>query len=261
MEKTYPAYTHYIDLDLLEEAPFENIPKTWDDALAKYGEARLKQAGTLPWEIARRKDELTAAFREARWEDVVRQSAWIAHYLADATMPMHTTKDYLGRDAGNIVLEERGPNRSVHHRLEWGLFEKLPQRCEGIAGDPGNVSPLDDVLAESWKTVRHSWTLIPPVLAADRAAAAADDSFGETYYRYLDGVMRPLVSQQLRRSQELVASVWLSAWEDAGRPELPRTSWPGAIDIVIIAAAVIVLVGGGFYWRYRMIREHLRRKG
>ncbi|HUV39600.1 MAG TPA: hypothetical protein VMY39_08285, partial [Planctomycetota bacterium] len=261
-DKTWPGYTHFIDLDLLDNAPFANIPVTWEAASARYGEARLQKAGTLPWEIARRKDDLTAALREKRWADAVKQSAWIAHFLADATMPLHTTKDYLGRDAGNIVLEERGPNRSVHHRLEWGLIEAFPGEYEDVRGSATEVRHLDDVLAEIWKTVHHSYTLIPRVLAADKSAAGVDDTFGPTYYAALDRAMRPLVEAQMRRSQELVASVWLTAWEDAGRPEppagvviaevtpetppergaSPRRSWPMLLPVGLAALLVFLWV-------------------
>ena len=250
--KTYPRYTHYIDLDLLDNAPFARIPKTWEEAVATYGEARLKKAGTLPWEIARRKEELTEAFREKRWDDVVQQSAWISHYLADATMPLHTTKDYLGREAGNIVLDERGPNRSVHHRLEWGLIETFPERYGSIKGGAENVAYIDDVLAESWRTIHASYALIPPVLSADREAAALDNTFGQAYYDAFDGRMYPLVARQMKRSQELIASVWLTAWEDAGRPEPPRARrW-----ITVPVVTVLVLAVAWVLWRL----GHARRK-
>jgi len=216
-----PAYAHYIDLDMLDNAPFTGIPKEYASAAGKFGEETLKRAGTLPWEITRRKDELTTMFREHHWEDAVKASAWIGHFVADATMPLHTTRNYLGQLTGNIVLEERGPNRSVHHRLEWGLLQAFPEHYDGIMGRRENVKHVADVLEMSWVTVRSSYGLIDEVLAADKEAAAIDASFGPVYYRKFDALMRPLVEKRLRLAEELVASVWLTAWEDAGRPALP----------------------------------------
>ncbi|HUW58820.1 MAG TPA: hypothetical protein VMZ92_19440, partial [Planctomycetota bacterium] len=216
-----PAAAHFIDLDKLDNAPFDGIPKTYAAAVAKFGEERIAAAGTLPWEIAARTEQLTDAFREARWEDVLKHSAWIGHFIADATVPLHTTKNYKGQFSGNVILDERGPNRTVHHRLEWGLLEALPEHYDAVVGRPENVKPLDDVLAEAWRTIRTSYTLIPEVLNADREASGLDASFGPRYYHRLDERVGELVKRQLERSQEMVASVWLTAWKDAGRPALP----------------------------------------
>jgi len=258
-----PAYAHYIDLDLLDNALFDGIPKEYPAALAKFGEEKLKMAGTLPWEIARRKVELTSAFREKRWEDVVRESAWIAHFVADATMPLHTTKNYLGQSSGNLILQEKGPNRSVHHRLEWGLLDTFPEHYDSISGERRNVKRIDDVLEMSWSTVKDAYGLIPDVLSADRKASNEDRGFGLAYYRVFDESVRPLVERQLKRSQELIASVWLSAWDDAGRPELPArkiiidwgevgagsaATWKACATPILVcgtmAFAIVILVWG-----------------
>jgi hypothetical protein len=216
-----PGHAHFIDLDMLDNAPFSDIPADYESAAAEYGEDLLKKAGTLPWEIARRSESLAAAFRERRWEDVVNESAWISHFIADSTMPLHTTKNYLGQLTGNIVLPEGERNRSVHHRLEWGLLDSFQLHYEGVTCPESEVKRMDDVLATFWSIVKESYELIPEVLAADRQAASLDSAFGPVFYEKFDALMRPLVDNQLRRSQGLIASVWLTAWEDAGRPELP----------------------------------------
>jgi len=216
-----PASAHYIDIDLLEPPPFDDIPRTRKQAVARYGEAKLRKAGTLPWEITRRTHKLTQAFREKRWEDVILQSSWISHFIADATMPLHTTKNYKGQESGNIILEAHGPNRTVHHRLEWGLPEHLPEVYDNIMGDAAEVKHVDDVSTLTWTTVFDSFGYIDAVLDADKTAAELDDRFGDDYYRKFDELMRPLVRERLERSEELIACVWLTCWEDAGRPELP----------------------------------------
>jgi hypothetical protein len=137
-------------------------------------------------------------------------------------MPLHMTKNYLGRETGNTVLEQRGPNRSIHHRLEWGMIERFPEHYDAVRGDPERVAHVDDVLAMTWTSIRDSYALIDEVLAADRVAESVDATFGDTYYAELDRLTRPLVAKQLMRAEEMVASVWLTAWEDAGRPTLPQ---------------------------------------
>jgi len=260
----WPSHAHYIDLDLLDNAPFDGIPTTYQEALKTFGAEQLRKAGTLPWEIARRKTELTNAFRERNWEDVVKLSSWLAHLLTDATMPLHTTKNYKGQFTGNVILEEHGPNRHVHFRLEWGLISTFPEYYDTILGRAGSVRRIDDVSAEVWTTLKDSFDLIPEVLSADKEAAALDAGFGETYYRAFDGRMRSLVQRQLARSQELVASVWLTAWEDAGRPEVPTkrviielpayAPTGSAIGIHLALLTILILAMAVLVLAWRLVR-------
>jgi hypothetical protein len=106
-------------------------------------------------------------------------------------------------------------------RLEWGLIEHYPEVYGAVRGDAARVQHVDNVLDETWATVHESFRLLPAVLAADRQATDIDPTCGQVYYDAFHGSMHRLVAQRMQRSQELVASVWLTAWEDAGRPELP----------------------------------------
>ncbi len=226
-----PPWTHFIDLDELDNAPFAGIPKDYASAAAKFGPEVLRKAGTLPWEIARRQEELIAAFRDARWDDVVRETAWIGHFIADSTMPLHATKDYQGRAAGNVVIpNDRGVNRNAHIRIESGLVEHDRRRFDSLRGKAQRVAYESDVLAETWATLRESYALVEPVLEADRAAYRTAPAFGAAFYSELERRAGDAVEARLARAQELVASAWLTAWENAGRPAPPEprvtVSWP-----------------------------------
>jgi hypothetical protein len=172
-------------------------------------------------------------------------------------MPLHTTKNYLGQLSGNTVLQEKGANRSVHHRLEWGLLEMFPEHYDNISGQPGNVRKIDDVLEMSWTAVKDAYGLVPDVLSADGKASEEDSGFASAYYGKFDESVRSLVVRQLKRSQELVASVWLSAWDDAGRPELPlrriviewggfgaggRTTWKACAAPTLVFGVMTLLI-------------------
>ena len=46
------APKHYIDLDHYEKAlPLDTLPRSWDSAVAKYGEDYIKEYGIVPWHI------------------------------------------------------------------------------------------------------------------------------------------------------------------------------------------------------------------
>lgn len=213
-------YAHFIDLDDLDGPPFANIPRDYASAVAKYGEETLKKAGTLPWEIAKRKDALTAAFKQKHWKKVVEESAWLGHFAADSTMPLHATKNYKGQFSGNVILPT-GDDRSVHQRFEVGLPEHFKEVYDPVLGGAANVKHLDSTIDAAWATVIDSYKYIPDVLSSDKVAAEADNGFGKAYYAKLDDLLRPVAIARIRLAQEFVASIWYTAWVDAGKPKLP----------------------------------------
>jgi hypothetical protein len=101
------ARRHYLDLELLGEDPLSNLPETYEEALARYGEETLKQAGTLPWTILDCVRDLTEAERAGDWDRSARLAAVLSHHVADACMPLHTTVNYKGQETGNLILDDR----------------------------------------------------------------------------------------------------------------------------------------------------------
>ena len=260
-----PAWTHFIDLDLLDNAPFRNIPNSWNGALAKYGAQKLEKAGTLPWEIDRRERLMSEAMRRGAWDNAVREAAWIGHYAADSTMPLHATKDYRGEAAGNVVLKERGPNRTAHQRIEVGLVQHSGRLYESVRGDPSKVGRRA-TLAEAWRSVHDGFALVAAALKADREASDIDPAFGRAFYEELERREGAAMRRQLARAQEMVASAWLTAWQEAGAPAppkvLPAVVWPevgaraptNASTWSIVAAIILAVLTA-----FGVIRRRRRR--
>ena len=59
------------------------------------------------------------------------------------------------------------------------------------------------------------------VLAADKAAAAKDSEYGDAYYKTFGAKARPIAIAALSESGRDLASLWVSAWQAAGKPALP----------------------------------------
>lgn len=226
-----PPYTHFIDLEYYDEPPFANIPRDYDAAVAKYGADKMAKWGTLPWEIQKRQAALTQAFREERWDDVIREATWLGHYIADSTMPLHTTKDYQGKEAGCVVLQTRGDNRTAHQRIESGLLEHYTRVYGQVRGKPEQVRHVD-VTAEIWKDLAATHELVPPSLGADIECSKQDPTLGKGFYSCLEDRIGAPIQGQIAHAEELLASAWLTAWEDAGRPAPPsRAVWVNWPDI------------------------------
>lgn len=61
------ASRHYIDMDhYIEygEDPFDQVPKKWNDAVAKFTEDTLQAYGIVPWHVNLMMVRLTKAFEE-----------------------------------------------------------------------------------------------------------------------------------------------------------------------------------------------------
>src|SRR6516225_1626941 len=75
---------HYIDIDHYGKYPFNELPRKWEDAVAKFSKDTLQVYGLVPWWIQTMKQRLTKAFREKDQLKILRLSAEIGHYIADA---------------------------------------------------------------------------------------------------------------------------------------------------------------------------------
>src|SRR5258706_2061936 len=88
------APRHYIDLDDYGDSAAFRLPHYWKDAAEKFGEDSLRKHGILPWHINRVYFELKDAFFVRDPEKILRLSADLGHYVADAHVPLHTTNNY-----------------------------------------------------------------------------------------------------------------------------------------------------------------------
>src|SRR5690606_891700 len=88
---------HYIDLDLYGTYPFTDLPRKWEDALKVYPEDTLLARGIVPWHVQRVFHQLTRAFADKDHARVLKLSADLGHYIADAHVPLHTSHNHNGQ--------------------------------------------------------------------------------------------------------------------------------------------------------------------
>lgn len=223
------AECHYIDIDhyVMEgQNPFDFVPKTWTKAVEKFSEDTLHAYGIVPWHIQIMKSKLQRAFENKNIDLILKYSADIGHYIADAHVPLHTTENYNGQLTGQ---------RGIH-----GLWES---RLVEINGDNydyfiGKSIYLKKPLDFTWNAVEQSHYALDSVFRFEKELTLKfpEDKkyayeqrgrttvqtysleFSNAYHEMLDG----MVERRMRQAILAVGSFWYTAWVDAGQPDLSK---------------------------------------
>lgn len=218
------AARHFIDLDRYGLSPLDSMPKKWEDAVKKYSEDTLKAHGIVPWHIDVMVKRLTAAFRVQDYDRILRLSADLGHYIGDAHVPLHTTKNYNGQ-----LTNQKG----IHGFWESRLPELFNEDYDFFVG---KARYIEDPLAEAWKAVAESFAAKDSVLLFEaalnnqypqdrkyafenRGAAMMrvySKDYSEDYHKQLDG----MVERRMRKAIITIGSMWFTAWVNAGQPDL-----------------------------------------
>jgi hypothetical protein len=210
------AANHQLDLDALDEpAPFANVPRDWTAFVARYGVERANRAGRLPWRAQEMSDRLVAMFKDIgrptapyAAENAGYIAAVLAHYIEDAHVPFHATGDYDGQKTNQ---------RGIHARFETDVaLRSMPT----LALAPVTIRAIGNVRDFVFATLVDSQALVAPILDADRRAAAGRDVYDDGYYAAFAQSVRPILEKRMSEASSAVASVIVSAWEEAGRPPL-----------------------------------------
>lgn len=216
---------HYIDLDEYGDYPFDALPRTWAGATEKFGEETLREHGIVPWHVEVMHRRLTYAFREKNFSAILKTSADLAHYVSDAHVPLHTTKNYNGQ-----LTNQHG----IH-----GFWESRLPELFGEASYDFFIGPaqyLEDPLEYIWDRVLESSLAADSVLRFERELSqsfglASKYSFEErngvihkqyssAYSLAYDQMLGGMVERRMRQSIFSVASFWFTAWVNAGQPNL-----------------------------------------
>jgi hypothetical protein len=218
------APRHYIDLDHYGQHPFDSVPKFWNDAVKKLSEDSLNSYGIVPWWIDKMLSRLTEAFKAKDPDKILKLSADIGHYIADAHVPLHCTENYNGQMTNQVGIHGFWESRVPE--LFGDEYDYFTGRAEYIA------KPMDKI----WQIVRESFNAKDSVLkfeamlnekfSQDRKYAfeqrgsttmkVYSKEYTNEYSKLLDG----MVERRLRSSIIDVGSFWYTAWVNAGQPDL-----------------------------------------
>ena len=157
------------------------------------------------------------------YDRIITKSSDLAHYLADANVPLHTTSNYNGQKTGQ---------NGVHGFWETRLPQLFSDNYDFLVG---RATYLQDPQDAIWHSVREANQLVDSLLLVEELVT---QSIGESRkFAYEDKGKRtvkvysvkyakayhdamPAIELQMQRSIKLIGDFWFTAWVDAGQPEL-----------------------------------------
>lgn len=220
---------HYIDIDRYGKYPFDSLPRKWEAAVAKYSEDSLLKNGIVPWWIQIMHRRLTAAFKEKDASRILKLSAELGHYIADAHVPLHANSNHNGQYSNQIGIhgfwESRIPELIAEK--EWNFFI-------------GKAHYIQDPSGFIWKRVLESAAASDTVLRTEKELSAQfpgdrkfsfedrngtiirqySSVFSKAYNQKLNG----MIERRMQQSIYAIACFWYTAWVDAGQPDLRQLS-------------------------------------
>jgi hypothetical protein len=201
---------HFIALDKYGRFPFAALPRVYKAAVTKFTKPKLDANGLLPWQIGVYSEKLTEAMKTGKWEEAKLYAAILANYVAEAHDPFNTTDNFDGRLSGQPGINERFGSALIDRYSSF-----FPMR-------PNDAIFIDDPTDRAFDACLSSHSWLETILLADRNARRGTNSFTDEYYDRFYNQAAAILIRQLSDAATDVGSFWLTAWINAGRPQLPR---------------------------------------
>ena len=183
------------------------VPFSPEEAIERVGARRFQKAGQLPWAIQDQVRSLAAAFRSRDRGRVLLEASYLSHYVGDMHVPLHTTRNFDGKQTHQ---------RGVHSRWETGLVERYvePLSVRVLPSGPGSVN-----LQSPLRWLQETYSLASLVLEDDRSAGMhRGKRRGGAYWPLFWASQGPVVKGQLERAGQRTGELIVLAWELGGRP-------------------------------------------
>lgn len=217
---------HFFDADHYGKRPFMKMPVRWKNAAKKYTADTLNKYGTVPWEIQYQYYRLVDAFKHHDTTQILKRSANLGHYIADAHVPLHLTRNYNGQ-----LTHQDG----IHSLWESRLPELLGDHYNYYVG---KARYIENPLNEAFKICRGSFVCVDSVLRFERITnnsfpankkyeivthnGRKVNDYSKAYTRKYNTLLNGMVERRMRSAILEVGSFWYSAWVDAGQPDLNK---------------------------------------
>ena len=216
------ASKHFIDLEIYCPSPLHPQKLLLNQAVEKYGNKMVNTHGKLPWAILNAQQQLTEAFKHKDIAKILKCSADLGHYIGDAHVPLHTTQNYNGQMTG-----QEGIHALWETRLPVLFFDTYNLFV-------GQAVYIKDLFNHTWDIVHQSHSLVDTVLTLEKQLSEKfpakysfeqegnqlkkqySIAFATAYHQALQGQ----VEARLQQSIIAVGSFWLTAWLNAGAPNL-----------------------------------------
>lgn len=212
-----PEPNHFLDMDAFGTPAPGLIPRDEAEHLRRHGPDAAAR-GRLPWRVGEVYRELVAAFRDRDPARILERAAVLGHYVGDAHVPLHAALNYDGQLTGQTGIHNRWESHAVE-RYERQLRAEIVPRPARAVSDP--VQLTLDILLESFElSLQTLASDKESTQGTDLADTPTDDRYGDGYYSRFYEREHGALRSRLAASASTVGSLWLTAWEEAGRPPL-----------------------------------------
>lgn len=190
----------------------------------------LSLHGILPFHLVDMQHRLTDAFVSEDVEKILRLSADMGHYIGDAHVPLHTTKNYNGQLTNQLGIHAFWESRipELFAEEEYDFFV-------------GKATYISDPVEHYWKIVLESNSYVDSVLLIEKALSEEfgsdrkycfDERLNQTirteceeYARAYQTRLAGQVEDRMRKAIHAIGSAWYTAWIDAGQPDFEIDEW------------------------------------
>ena len=218
---------HYIDIDHYGTSPFRNLPHNYDSAVAKFTADTVHAYGIVPWWVQTMLRRLTSAFKEKNQVKILKLSAEIGHYIADAHVPLHASHNHNGQFTNQNGIhgfwESRVPELLAEKEFDFwiGKAEHIKNPAQFIWTRVLESAAAADTVLLFEKELTQTTPADQKYSFENRNGITIrtySTSFTTAYNTKLNG----MVERRMRQSIFAVASFWYTAWVNAGQPDLNK---------------------------------------
>lgn len=202
---------HYLNL-CANGTKAEEYPRQWKTVVDKFGLHTATKQGRLPWATQETFDELVAAFKAKDGVKIIERATWLGHYVGDAHVPFHACANHDGADTGQKGIHSIWESSMLDHNED--LMAKEATKLAAamtVAEIQGEVADWTFERLVSGDHAAHE------VLALDKGNRASGRE------KALLKNTGEIAQKRLAESAQGLASLWLTAYAKAGKPELPAT--------------------------------------
>lgn len=220
---------HYIDIDHYGAFPYKNLPHNYDSAVAKFSADTVNAYGIVPWWVQTMLGRLTKAFKEKNQVKILKLSAEIGHYIADAHVPLHASHNHNGQFTNQNGIhgfwESRVPELLAEKEFDFwiGKAEHLKNPGQFIWARVLESAAAADTVLRFERELTETTATDQKYSFENRNGVTIrtySTSFTTVYHKKLNG----MVERRMRQSIFAVASFWYTAWVNAGQPDLKKLS-------------------------------------
>ncbi len=190
-----------------------------------YVKDNFSEHGILPYYLSTHLTRLTDAFADGNVYKILQLSAEMGHYIGDAHVPLHTTKNYNGQLTDQVGIhafwESRLPELFANEEYDFFV---------------GKAEFIEKPQEYFWKMILESHGLLNEVLDKEKMLSknfptdqqyCFDERLGLTVRTqcksYADAYhksMNNMVENRMARAIQAIGSVWYTAWVNAGQPNI-----------------------------------------